>query len=626
MPVKDMPTADGLSNMFEEWQASALEGGSAAEHTVTVPGKPEELAGSETVTYKTRFSDPREPADDVAVLELRGLYAHTELEVTGTRLDGEGAVSHDAYFEPCRVAFAPYEDDNELVVTCREPQDRFGGLYDSDHVPDEERVPGIWWGASIEGRPLPYIEDVTVDPELTETGVQLHVELTVVNDEALSERVTYSLKPEGSSRRSGMMERARVETDGPGREYVEHTIEVRDPARWWPRERGEQNRYTLRAKLGDSEHTVTTGVRSIERDDGSLRVNGEQVPIRGVNLTGGTEDDIERAKELNATVVRAHASVLPEECYDRCDSEGLLVWQDLPLTGPGEFDVERGQTLARTLARRQSRHPSVAVYTVHDDPVETFADGLGAGALDRLRLRWRAWRSGYDERPAEEIAEALPEDLPVVPVVGAPGIGADAGSYYPGWDYGEPADIDALLERYPTDVVAEFGAGSLSGDGADAEAAAGFDAEKHAGHAESAEGSQAYQARLLRTLTERLRLAGVGALAFSLRDTDRAGMGVYTADGSPKAAVDELANALQPLQAFLADPAAGESEVVVINDLPKSFDVTLSWTAGDDDGEFEPTVDGGDRWRGGPIPLRGDRTVELALQVGEHRIQNEYDR
>ncbi|SDJ19005.1 Glycosyl hydrolases family 2 [Halovenus aranensis] len=620
-PVTDMTTANGERHMLEEWQASALDGGRSGSHTVSVPGKPAQLAGSDAVKYKTQFTDPRDPDDDVAVLELRGLYAQAEVHVTGERIGGNGPVSHDAYFDPCRVAFDPYED-NEVVVTCRRPQDRFGGIHDTDSLHEQARVPGIWWGATLEGRPLPYIEDLSVRPELTDAGARLHVTATVVSDEALSDRITYSLRPAGDSRRSGMMDRERVETAGPGRERVHHAVEVRDPARWWPRELGEQNRYTLRAKLGDSERTVTTGICEIAREGGALRVNGERVPIRGVNLTGGTEADVDRACELNATVVRAHASVLPPACYERCDREGLLVWQDLPLTGPGAFDVDRGQSLARTLARRRAQNPSVAVYTVHDDPVEPFTDGLGTGTLDSLRLRWRAWRSNYDRSAADRVAEELPEDRPVVPVVGPPGTGADAGSYYPGWDYGEPSDIGALLDRYPTDVVAEFGAGALAEAVGDA---AGFDAAKHERHAEGVTESQAYQASLLRTIIERLRIADVGALAFTLRDTDRAGMGVYAADGDAKAAADAVENALRPLQAFLADTSPGESEVVVVNDLPKSFDISLSWTAGDESGEFDLTVEGGNHWRGGAVAVPNEGTVGLTMEVGDHRIENEYD-
>jgi len=602
--------------MREEWQASALDGESTREHTVTVPGKPAALVGREAVKYKTRFDDPRGPDDDVALLELRGLYAHSEVDVTGTRLDGEGEREHTAYFEPCRVVFEPY-DDNELVVTCRAPDDRFGGLYESDLVPDEERVPGIWWDARLEGQQLPFIEAMDVEPEQTDEGVRLHVETTVVGGGALDERITYSLKPAGDSRRSGMMERARVETDGPGRHLVNHTIELRNPTCWWPRELGDQNRYTIRGKLGDSEEAVTTGVCEIEHDGGSLRVNGERVPIRGVNLLGGTEADVERAREVNATVLRAHASVLPEACYERCDTAGLVVWQDLPLTGPGGFSVERGQEVAGLLAHRQRRHPSVGVYTVHDDPVDPFDDGLGSGVFARLRLRYRAWRASYDATAATQVAEELPDDTPVVPVVGPPGIAADAGSYYPGWDYGDPGDMARVLARYPVDVVAEFGAGSL-GDGD----APGPDGQKHA--ADSGE-SQAYQARLLQRQIERLRIDGVGGIAMALRDVDESGMGVYTRDGEQKTAVDAVSRALQPLQAFLTDPTPGDSDVVVVNDLPKTFDATLSWDTDDDSGEFDLTVDGDGRWRDGAVPVPGDSTVSLTLAVGDHRIENRYE-
>lgn len=608
--------------MFEEWEATALDGESAGGHTVTVPGKPAALSGSEAVTYKTRFPDPRGADEDVALLELRGLYAESEISVTGTRLDGEGELEHTAYFEPCRLIFEPH-DDNELVVTCRTPDDRFGGLYESDMVPDEEAVPGIWWDARLDGRQTPFIETMDAEPERTDEGVRLHVETTVVTSEALDERLTYSLRPEGSSRRSGMMQRAHVETDGPGRHRTDHTIDLSDPARWWPRELGEQNRYTVRAKLADSETTVTTGLCEISLEDGTLRVNGEQLPIRGLNLLGGTEGDIERARELNATVVRSHASVLPEACYDRCDSEGLVVWQDLPLTGPGGFDIKRGQEIAKRLARQQRRHPSIGVYTVHDDPVDPFDSGLGSGTLDSLRARYRAWRASNNATAAREVADVFPEESAVVPVVGPPGIDADAGSYYPGWDYGDPEDIEQLLDRYPTPVVAEFGAGSLGGK--DREYVSGMDVLKHARHADNYEESQTYQATLLQRVFEQLRLAEVGGLAMALRDIDQDGMGVYTRDGTAKGAADAVTRALQPIQAVLADPTPGRSDVVVLNDLPKAFEVRLEWETDDESGEFEATVDGGDRWRGGPVSVPADDTISLTLHVGTHRVENSYD-
>lgn len=621
--------------MFEEWHATAV-GGSDG-RSVTVPGKPDAFAGADGVTYVTTFDDPRGPSDDAAVVELRGLYAHAEVDVTGQRLDGEGTVAHDAYFDPLRIPILPYED-NELSVTCHVPRDRFGGIHDTDLVPEEDAVPGIWWGVCLEARPLPYVDRMRVRPEVTGDGAVLHVRTTVVSEDPIKDRITYSLKPEGDLQTRGMMDREVVETSGPGKTVVEHTIDVHDPSLWWPREFGQQNRYRLTAKLGNSEHSVTTGICNIERDGSRLVVNGEEVPIRGLTTLTDDPVDIDRAIRLNANLVRARAHALPREFYEAADGAGMLVWQDLPLTGPGEFDPERGQTLGTALAGAYGRHPSLAAFGVHDQPTAAFADGIGSGLLDGARLRLRAWRNSYDRTDAEVAAAALPDRRPVVPVIGEPGIDHDAAAYYPGWEYGTAETIESLLARYPTDLLASFGAGSLA---ATVEDAAGFDADKHARHvggsAASTSGapselfdgggvdtSQTYQSETLGTVAERARCHGLGAIAATLRDTDRAGMGIYDKTGEPKAAQETMARVFQPAQAFLPDPGTGTREVVVINDGPKPLSATFSWEAGDASGEQEVTVGGTGRWSDDiEIPESTDG-VTLTLSASGGSVQNSY--
>ncbi|MEF8870405.1 MAG: hydrolase [Haloarculaceae archaeon] len=622
--------------MFEEWRATAV--GGSDERSVSVPGKPAAFAGADGVTYVTRFDDPRGPSDDAAVVELRGLYAHAEVDVTGERLDGEGTAEHDAYFEPLRIPLLPYEE-NELSVTCHAPRDRFGGIHDTDVVPDADAVPGIWWDATVESRPLPYVDRMRVRPELTEGGAVLHVQTTVVSEDPIEDRITYSLKPEGDLKTRGMMDRGRVETSGPGKTTVEHTIDVHDPSLWWPREFGQQNRYRLTAKLGNSEHSVTTGIREVTHDGNRLVVNGQAVPIRGVTTLTDDPEDIERAVETNANLVRARAHALPREVYEACDERGMLVWQDLPLTGPGGFDAERGQSLATALAGTYGQHPSLAAVTVHDEPTDAFADGLGGGMLDGLRLRWRGWRNSYDRSDADTVADALPDALPVFPVVGEPGIDHDAAAYYPGWDYGTAASIEGLLERYPTDILASFGAGSL---GDDVDTAAGFEHEKHARYVDAGvsasptsggssdssdvvDASQSYQAETLRTVAERARCHGLGTIAATLRDTDAAGMGIYDADGDPKLAQETLATAFQPAQVFLPDPGTGTREVVVRNDGPKPLSATVSWAAADEHGEQEITVDGLGRWRDDIEIPGGADSVTLTLTASGGTVENSYD-
>jgi len=631
--------------MFEEWYASARDG--PTDKPVTVPGKPAALAGASEVTYETSIHDPRDPGDEIAVVELCGLYAHAEVDVSTDRLGEAGTVDHDAYFEPLRVPFYP-EDITDLTVTCEAPRDRFGGLYDTDRVPERECVPGLWWDVSVESHPLPYVDRLRVRPELTDDGTLLHVRTTVVTGGPLEDRVTYSVKPAdgGGSRTSGMMNRGTIETERPGETTVEHTIELRDPSLWWPTDLGDQNRYTIRAKLGASERSITTGICTIERDGSHLVVNGEPMAIRGVNLLTDDPADVERVAELNANLVRAPAHVLSPAVYESCDEAGILVWQGLPLTGPGEFDVERGRDLARRLCWTYGQHPSFGVVGVHDEPTDAFADGLGEGFLDDLRLRWRAWRVAYDREPATRVADAV-SGAHVVPVVGGPGVDHDAGAYYPGWDYGSAEDLATVLARYPTDLLAAFGAGALAGDasGPDTSASAGLGSESREGNATTenprhvagldaakhdarvADGvaaSQAYQTDVLRTVTETARLHGLGVVATALRDTDAAGMGVYAVDGTPKEAKAALARAFQPVQAFLTDPTPGESEVVVVNDAPETLSPTLSWEAGDATGQQELTVGATDRWTG-TVELPAAGHVRLAVTVGGATVENSYD-
>ena len=608
---------------MQTWQATAADG---RETELSLPGTPSLFAGSTTVEYRTTLPEPRDPGEDVAVLTLRGLYARAEVEVEG-RLDGEGAVEHDPYFVPLRVPFVP-DCETEIVVTCHAPADRFGGIHDTDRVPDEQTVPGVWWGLSVETGPFPYLENVTVRPEQGEDGPALRVQTSVLTDGSCSERLTYSVRPEGQSRGGGTMEREQIETPGAGRTTVERTLSLRDPAPWWPRRFGEQNRHVLRVKLGSQEQTVSFGIRDIALEEGSLFVNGEQVPIRGVNLLDGNPADIERAIETGANLVRAHAHVPPTALYEACNEAGLLVWQDLPLTGPGAFDVDRGRTLADAVAKRAARHPSVAVYAAHDDPMRV-ASGLGRGLLDRLRLRWRAWRVDYDPAPAAKLAAALPD--PAVSAIGGPGLGCDAAAYYPGWRYGTPEDIGALLERYPAAVVAEYGAAAPGPDlGPSAPTGRDATAPWLAGGGQTVAGepeaARAYQARLVETVGESLRRERVGAIAFCLRDAARGGFGVYTRHGEAKPARDTLARVFNPVQAFLGDPSPGNSSVLVVNDTGQTVRGTLRWRAGDAGDSLDVSVDGGDSWSGGPISIPATaETVDLELAGEQRHATNVYE-
>ncbi|WP_262175766.1 hydrolase [Haloarcula laminariae] len=572
---------------------------------VAVPGRPAQFAGADAVAYETTVADPRTGADEHAVLVLEGAYAHTRVWCNGELL-----AESDSYVTPLRVRL-PEAEEYRLIVECRAPEDRFGGLHDTDRLPPERCVPGIWWDASLETYPDPYVHAIEARPRRTEAGAAVDVTADVVTSEPVDERLTFSVRPAGQARGGGMMDRARVES-GPGSTVVPHTIDVRDPSLWWPHDRGSQPRYVIRAKLGDAERSLTTGLRSVGYDDG-LSVNGERVRARGVTLLDPTVDDVERAVAANANLVRVRAQGVPPAVAEACDELGVLLWQDLPLTGPGGFDMDRGRELAESVTTAVGHHPSLACVAVHDEPVAPYADGLGSGTLDRLRYRYRAWRASYNEAPAEAVAERV-EGVPAVPVVGPPGIDPDAVTLYPGWRYGSVGDLAWLCDHYGVgDVVAGFGAGTAGGG--DSTDDPGPDAPD----------SQARQAQVVQAVGEGLRRRGSEVVVLdSLRDAGDGGTGVVAEDGTEKAAYGTLTDSYQPTQVFLSDPTPGRSDIVVCHDRPSGATITVEWDHNGQRHQEERAVEGFGRATVGAVTLAAGDELTLAAAVEGRAVKNEY--
>ena len=619
------------------WRGAKVEPGEgkpdpAEWRPVDLPGRPAVFAGAERVAYRTTVSDP---GAAMAVLRLDGLYSGGTV-----RLDGERVATAESVLDPVRVPFEP-AGETELLVTCDAPDDRFGGIHDTDRVPSGDATPGIWWDASVTPHPETFVLDVDVEPRITgvdgadETAVEGTIEtrVTVHSRDGVDDRLTLTTRPAGEGRGRGMMDRAAVEA-GPGETTtVEASVALRDPSLWYPRGVGPQNRYEVRAKLGDDARSVTTGLARMRYDGdgagegGRFTVNGQPVPVRGVTLQDGAAEDVERAVAVNANLVRGHAHALPPAVCEACDAAGVLVWQDLPLTGPGGFDVDRGRALAAALGERYGGHPSLAVVTVHDDPTDGFAGRLGSGALDRLRFRWRVWRADYDRGPAEAVAATVPDGVATLPVVGEPGSDPDAAALYPGWDYGRVDALDRVSERYDLgSVVGEFGAGSFAvGDPAEP---AGFDRAKHDAvvDGDGVDASQAYQADLVGTVAERLRADGAQVVvANALRDTGDAGMGVYDRDGDRKRAADALASAFEPVRAVLLDPSVGEHDAVVVNDTPRNRTVTLTWEAGSTEGETDLAVGAAGRATAAVTVPAGTEVVSLRAETGDLTSSVTYD-
>jgi len=631
--------------MSLEWRGAVVESPTGPDGTgpptpdrwepVTLPGRPSTLAGAEHAAYRTTFPDPRDADVERGLVTVRGVWATATVWCNGQH------VASGDWAGPIRAPFEPMAE-NDLVVVCSAPTDRFRGREASGAVPARVRTPSIRGGVDVEAVPGTYVHGLAVRGVADDEESHIEVAATVDSLGGVEDDLTLSLRPEGF-RGGGSMERTSVSA-GPGeRVRVEASVPVRNERRWWPRELGRQYRYTVRAKLGAHERSATTGLVAVDREGGDLLLNGHRHRPRGVVVPPGADPDavVEHALDANASLLRARSHVPTARLARACDDAGLLLWQDLPLTGPGPIDLERGRTLARALARSRAHHPSIVYWGVHDDPVDVGGPVTGSGTLEKLRYRWRAWRADADHPQAEALAGSLPSDAAVLPVTGPPGSGADALHCYPGWrDLGE-TDVAWLLEQYPTlgEIVGATGAGSLARPTDDAvagldrdllaDAVAAGPTAAPAVDALAPDSTQRAQARIVRTVLDALRREGVGTIVLdSLLDADVAGgMGVLTAEGERKPAFAAVASTFRPLQAVLDGPPTGDAvDVTVCNDTQSPRTGTVAWTAGDASGSTPVEVGSFARADGGTVDVPADaQRLTLEFRAEDVTATNSYD-
>ncbi len=557
---------------LREWTAAAVDPGEGPPKadewvSVEVPGSPARFAGERAVAYRTTVSDPRD-GEGRALLCLRGLYAHARVW-----LDDEFLGSHDTYFTPFRAVFEP-EEENELLVECRAPEDRFGGSFQTPVIPPEESVPGIRWDSHVEPVPETVITDLSVRPDETDTtGVNAIVTLDAGTD--ITGRIRLSLSPEGTDGASSLSH-VSVSADAGERVTVQGHLSVRDPDRWWPRGFGSQNRYTVRAAFGESERTTKTGFRTVEWGNEGLSINGTEIPIRGmVSVPSNSQsavEIVERAVETNANCIRCHGYAPPKTLYDAANEAGVLVLQDVPLS-PGALDIERARQVARMLAGEYVHHPSLAAFCVHDDAYEF---DLTTDEGERHVLR--ATGGGNRATTAMAAATALPDDISVFPTTGFDADGTDTEAW--------------LLDGY---------------SGSDYS----FDAGAHTRYV--VPGTDAEAAAQSRRAIETLRCSG---------------RPLVTVFSPPSAeATDESIRAgFEPVGVFLDDSTATESHIVVVNDTPESVSGELEWSAGVENETLSVEVGPLSQQNVGEISVLPDARVELSLSLGGRTVTNSYER
>ncbi len=202
-------------------------------------------------------------------------------------------------------------------------------------------------------------------------------------------------------------------------------VKIEDPGLWWPNGMGSQPLYNIKLSLisddgteMDSE-TVVFGIRETGNYfDEKIKarvftVNGQKVFIKGGNwiasdallrLSGDRyEAEVRLHAGMNMNMIRVWGGGLTErpEFYDACDKYGILVWQDLWISGDcnGEWN---DPTKKETQARRKA----------YPDNHELFLES----AIDQIKMLRNhpslyLWCGGNETLPAPDILQSLTSDI-----------------------------------------------------------------------------------------------------------------------------------------------------------------------------------------------------------------------
>ena len=609
---------------------------------------PRQLAAEEgraAVWYRTEFARPDHSGR--VLLRIGGAFLATNAWLNGKLLG-----SHYGYFAPFGFDLTPYlKSENLLVICCESPVEpqpdkkrHVMGLFNDGELkpypasaygslpdPYRDQVPiGLWHSVEVEYVGPIVIEWMRLKPRFEAGDGRLEVEARLRNLDGrqMDGEVELVVAAPG---REALRLRREVRLGGGIEQTVSMRLALPGAKRWEPWRFGEQPMYRaeLIASVAGGAESVRVGdafaFRDLKWDMGprrwSFAVNGRPMFLRGAGYAPShrldeltpqrMEGDIQLAKQTNLDALRVVANVLPGDFYRLADEAGMLLFQDLPLTGAyayharGDdsrfFDVAAREQQAEMVELLRNR-PSVALWSGHDEPpwLPSNADLGDVHAVRQNHSIDMELKTNFERldptRPALAASGEIDQHLL---------FGWSAGKWRD-LAQADPVMVTAFgaqsLPAIDSPVWKEIGARWPVADDDPSWRHSGFQpvnwAERGVGLPSAyqslesyVEASQAYQAGVIRLAAEHLRTQKFescwGAFAYHLVDPFPAiGFGLLDGARRPKPALEALTQAFKPTR-VIVEPLAFEPDrpfgflqkpdvpfsavLVVVNDDPDVF-------------------------------------------------------
>jgi beta-mannosidase len=247
------------------------------------------------------------------------------------------------------------------------------------------RTLGLWDDVYAVASGGVFIQDVTLRQQWTGGEAHLTIEVEIDARQAHAIQLSGSLAGETFEAAPIMVEKPLGLAAGRCRHVLE--LSVPQPHLWWPWDHGAPDLYRLTVQVREGDQLLDSvvqaiGLRQVELDGWSLRVNGQRVYARGANwvpadiLPGRvTESDYRAllllARQANMNLLRVWGGGLREKrtFYELCDRLGILVWQEFPLAcafltrfPSSQAYLRLVEEETRAIVRDLRNHPSVVLW------------------------------------------------------------------------------------------------------------------------------------------------------------------------------------------------------------------------------------------------------------------------
>jgi mannosylglycoprotein endo-beta-mannosidase len=198
-------------------------------------------------------------------------------------------------------------------------------------------------------------------------------------------------------------------------------IEIANPRLWWPNGMGDQSLYTAKFSFQETDGVISDTEQTIFgiRETGNyfdpqikaqvFTVNGQKVFVKGGNWIASDallrlskeryEAEVRMHAEMHMNMIRIWGGGLTErpEFYDACDKYGILIWQDLWISG--DCNGEWYDPLKKESQTRRKAYPDN-----HDLFLESVTDQV---KMLRNHPSLYLWCGGNETPPPDDIKKAL---------------------------------------------------------------------------------------------------------------------------------------------------------------------------------------------------------------------------